>query len=160
MAPQSKRMVDDMSPEKLSEVIKDMTNGNITLDVRRLQAALFMSQINAQITDTHKQMLGPDLSSATPHYLWLSLWGLILGAGITLLIIFKAIKTLLNVLSIAFYIFIVLEYALMFAAIKIGNYAKKPEIQENENTKAPLGKVCLAITVGWGIKGLTEAQKI
>ena len=43
MAPQSKRMVDDMSPEKLSEVIKDMTNGNITLDVRRLQAALFMS---------------------------------------------------------------------------------------------------------------------
>lgn len=43
MAPQSKRMVDDMSPEKLSEVIKDMTTGNVTLDVRRLQAALFMS---------------------------------------------------------------------------------------------------------------------
>lgn len=95
-----------------------------------------------------------------PHYLWLSLWGIILGAGITLLIVFKAIKKVLNILSIAFYIFIVLEYALMFAAIKIGNYAKKPEIQENENVKAPLGKVCLAIPVGWGIKGLTEAQKI
>jgi hypothetical protein len=100
-----------------------MVDGIVSMDVRRLQTALFVSQINASVTDFHKQQLSADLKSSMPHFLWLSLWGLLIGSGITLLIVFDLIKSLLNILSILFYIFIVLEYSLMFAALKTGQYA-------------------------------------
>ena len=60
------------------------------------------------------------MSASWPHYLWLALWGALLGSGISLLIIYEKIKTILNALSIFFYIFISLEYLLMFSALKIG----------------------------------------
>lgn len=56
-----------------------------------------------------------------------------------------------------FYIFIVLEYSLMFAALKTGQYSEKPQLLQNENAKVEKGKVCLIIPVGWGIRGLTES---
>lgn len=65
-------------------------------------------------------LVGSDLSSSLPHYLWLGLWGVLIGAGVTLLIVFNCIKTLLGILSYLFYFFIVLEYVLMFAALKTG----------------------------------------
>lgn len=155
----ARKILYDFSEEKLKQVTEQMINNEMSLDVRRLQSALFVSEVNASINDQHKAYVGSDLSSSLPHYLWLGLWGVLLGAGITLLIVFNAIKTLLNILSYMFYVFIVLEYVLMFAALKTGQYAKKPIVDEQNVEKVKRGKVCLAIPVGWGIRGLSEDQK-
>lgn len=101
-------------------------------------------------------LVGSDLSSSLAHYLWLGLWGVLLGCGIALMVIFNFTKILLNILTYFFYFFIVLEYVLMFAALKTGQYAKKPLIDPENVTKIPAGKISLAIPVGWGIKGLSE----
>ncbi|CAL6029449.1 Glycosyltransferase [Hexamita inflata] len=159
LEPQSKRLLSDFDDIRMKNTMHQLTHNIITLDVRRLQTALFVSQINANIGDSHKQQVGADLSSAWPHYLWLSLWGIILGAGITLLIVFSLMKSILNGLSVLFYIFISLEYTLMFAALKTGQYGTKVETGVEDTAKVKVGKVCIVIPVGWGIKGLTESQK-
>lgn len=191
----------NITDELLGEVSYKLKTGVVDLSVRRVQAAAFMAGVNAQVTDHHRAAIGPDLTSPWPHYLWLTLWGLLIGAGITLLVVMNLLKPLLNGMTYAFYLFLALEYLLMFAALKLGVYPPKPQLPDGAqaaadavseaaaNRKAmesrgeslddlppdadtaavartipqacrsPQGRTCLIIPVGWGIKGLNEAQK-
>ena len=50
----------------------------------------------------------------------------------------------------------------MFAAVKVGDYENKPVMTENLERikKVKKNKVSLVIPFGWGVKGLTDAEKI
>lgn len=179
----------------LVAVAQKIKSNFVDLDVRLVQASAFMASINSQITDTHKLAFGPDLVSSWPHYLWVMLWGLLFGAGITLLIVLNIMRDVMNALTIAFYIFLALEYILMFMALKLGQYDPLPEmgtsvseitvaaegatagvaaggaaggapaetshihVTEEVVTQVPPGRVALIIPLGWGVKGLNDAQK-
>ena len=88
--------------------------------------------------------------------MWIGLWSMLLACSITLLIVFGYIKAVLNILSIMFYIFITLEYVLMFAALKTGQYPPRPEVLENSQLRVLDHKICLIVPVGWGVGGLNE----
>ncbi|KAH0571674.1 putative Glycosyltransferase [Spironucleus salmonicida] len=156
----AKKFLLGFSDERIAIALQNFKNGTITTDLRQIQSAIYVSSINTQINDYHKSFIGSDMSSAWPHYLWISLWVMLASCAITLSIVFGWIKVMLEILSYMFYFFISLEYILMFAALKTGQYPTKPVMGEDETVKIRNNKICLIIPVGWGIGGLDEQQKI
>ncbi|TNJ27317.1 putative Glycosyltransferase [Giardia muris] len=154
-----------INDELLYTVLEKLKHKFVDLDVRKVQTTAFMNVINSNVTDYHKAAFGPDLMSAWSHYLWLALWGFLIGTSFALLIVFGGIKIFFGVMTILFYIFIVLEYVLMFAALKLGQYSPlpTPTVETEDGHKGFLqvtpGKIALIIPLGWGIRGLNAEQK-
>ena len=152
----------DIKDDMIHTVLKKIKNQFVDLDVRKVQATVFINSVNSQVNDYHKAAFGPDLISSWPHYLWIALWGILIGTIVTLLIVLGGMKIAFQVMTILFYIFISLEYILMFVAMKLGQYAPLPKLNEEDsaNDQITPGKIALIIPLGWGIKGLTQEQKV
>lgn len=123
----------DIKDDMIHTVLKKIKNQFVDLDVRKVQATVFINSVNSQVNDYHKAAFGPDLISSWPHYLWIALWGILIGTTVTLLIVLGGMKIAFQVMTILFYIFISLEYILMFVAMKLGQYAPLPKLNEEDS---------------------------
>jgi hypothetical protein len=94
---------------------------HVHLDNQRVTELLF-SQVNDGLTAAHLRLLGPADAARLAHYLWISLWGFLVGSALIIAEVFVGLRNLLDASTVLFFLFVTLEYGLMFKSLKTADY--------------------------------------